>query len=469
MIVACDNCGARYKLDDDRISGRGARVTCPKCRHVFVVYRHAESPPAAEADGSAPVQEEVVSVQEEASGLDAHELDFRKVGIQSWKVKVKIGLVYDFSDFKTINKYIREGRVTGSDLLSHDGQTWTPISDIPDLAAHFCEVYVSAQRNEALPTADVSADEPNQAPSETLSTDLNDALANAMADADENKDAFDWQGRNEPTTRFVDPFDNINKRTSPRNPPKNRSVRASSEPESRRGGFLLTAFIVTVVAGSIIGYTQFKGKLDAVSAVTEDQRATTQESTAPNAEDIRREMLEKLQDEMNDVPATVPDEGVDEWGIPEEPELRVVVPEEFRTTEEEAEAAQADSEFTDGGFSSRLTAQDHINEGDQAAIQGSWALAIVSYRKATIMEPGNGVWWEKLGSAQYQMGDLADAQNSLEQAINYGAPSAHKWLGRIARSKGDDGAAIPHYMSYLNTGPADAAAIQQEIADINGG
>ena len=53
MIVTCDHCGARYKLDESRISGRGAKITCPRCKHVFVVYREqeAEIEPQARAVG----------------------------------------------------------------------------------------------------------------------------------------------------------------------------------------------------------------------------------------------------------------------------------------------------------------------------------------------------------------------------------------------------------------------------------
>ncbi len=123
MVVTCDHCGARYRLAEERISGSGARITCPKCRHVFVVHNDEPAPPA----------------------LDVHKLDYRSVGIQSWKVKVAIGLVYDFSDYRTLQKYIKEGRVTTTDNLSHDGTNWTEISTIPNLEQHFIDVYRTAE------------------------------------------------------------------------------------------------------------------------------------------------------------------------------------------------------------------------------------------------------------------------------------------------------------------------------------
>jgi predicted Zn finger-like uncharacterized protein len=132
MVVTCEHCGARYRLDQERIQGRGARITCPRCRHVFVVYQSAEGEVATEA------------VLDERP-TDVHSLDFKSVGIGNWKVKTGIGLVYDFSDFKTLRKYLKEGRVSSSDTLSHDGEQWTEIKAIDDLEVHFIDTYVQAR------------------------------------------------------------------------------------------------------------------------------------------------------------------------------------------------------------------------------------------------------------------------------------------------------------------------------------
>jgi len=132
MVVTCEHCGARYRLDQERIQGRGARITCPRCRHVFVVYQSEEGGVATEA------------VVDERPA-DVHSLDFKSVGIGNWKVKTGIGLVYDFSDYKTLRKYLKEGRVSSSDTLSHDGEQWTEIKEIGDLETHFIDTYVQAR------------------------------------------------------------------------------------------------------------------------------------------------------------------------------------------------------------------------------------------------------------------------------------------------------------------------------------
>ncbi|HMV67667.1 MAG TPA: zinc-ribbon domain-containing protein, partial [Myxococcota bacterium] len=39
MIISCPACSSRYRVADEKIQGRGARITCPTCKHKFAVYR----------------------------------------------------------------------------------------------------------------------------------------------------------------------------------------------------------------------------------------------------------------------------------------------------------------------------------------------------------------------------------------------------------------------------------------------
>jgi predicted Zn finger-like uncharacterized protein len=59
MIVSCPSCSTGYKLDESRITGRGVRITCPKCKHVFVVYKEAPAQPMPKAQASASLVEAV--------------------------------------------------------------------------------------------------------------------------------------------------------------------------------------------------------------------------------------------------------------------------------------------------------------------------------------------------------------------------------------------------------------------------
>ncbi len=42
MIVQCEQCSTKFKLDDSKITDNGVRVRCAKCKHVFLVEKGAE-------------------------------------------------------------------------------------------------------------------------------------------------------------------------------------------------------------------------------------------------------------------------------------------------------------------------------------------------------------------------------------------------------------------------------------------
>lgn len=52
MIIECQTCHARFRLDESRIKGRGARVKCRKCGDSIVVLKDSTpAPPASGGDG----------------------------------------------------------------------------------------------------------------------------------------------------------------------------------------------------------------------------------------------------------------------------------------------------------------------------------------------------------------------------------------------------------------------------------
>ncbi len=68
MIVQCDQCNAKFRLDDSKIKEGGAKVRCSKCKHIFVVQKE----PAEETDfdsllsGLVPPPSEVSQTSAEA-------------------------------------------------------------------------------------------------------------------------------------------------------------------------------------------------------------------------------------------------------------------------------------------------------------------------------------------------------------------------------------------------------------------
>ncbi len=59
MIVQCENCEARFRLDESLLSEEGSKVRCSSCKRVFVVYPEQQTPPPADAEYSMEVREDV--------------------------------------------------------------------------------------------------------------------------------------------------------------------------------------------------------------------------------------------------------------------------------------------------------------------------------------------------------------------------------------------------------------------------
>jgi predicted Zn finger-like uncharacterized protein len=47
MIIQCQACLARFKLDPSRIKGKGARIRCRKCSEAIIVMKSDFPPPEA--------------------------------------------------------------------------------------------------------------------------------------------------------------------------------------------------------------------------------------------------------------------------------------------------------------------------------------------------------------------------------------------------------------------------------------
>ncbi|MBI5903384.1 MAG: zinc-ribbon domain-containing protein [Deltaproteobacteria bacterium] len=37
MIIQCDKCHTKFRLDDSKVKGAGVKVRCTKCQNVFIV------------------------------------------------------------------------------------------------------------------------------------------------------------------------------------------------------------------------------------------------------------------------------------------------------------------------------------------------------------------------------------------------------------------------------------------------
>jgi len=82
MIIQCEKCQTRFRLDDSRVTDKGVKVRCTKCKHVFRVYKEgsdaasvaseaalaAFSSPAAQSDAPSEISEEHHSAAEAVPG-----------------------------------------------------------------------------------------------------------------------------------------------------------------------------------------------------------------------------------------------------------------------------------------------------------------------------------------------------------------------------------------------------------------
>ncbi len=392
MVITCPSCAARYRLNPDKVQGRGAKITCPKCAHVFVVFtdkngepatrKSTSSRPAAAPGPPAPVPSEAekrsatqtgafraVGVEETGSRISttsknqvrvvapgprstrrmrvlstpnsaapqapaslpetpaveaaevssARELDFRSVGIKTWKVKVAIGLIYDFSDIATLQKYLADKKVTPDDLISHNNADWTRIGDIEDLEKHFIETWKSAK------AAIDSGEAPKPAPKKKVTS------PGGAAPVGSSTDSFRIDtGRGGRTTGNY-----------PTPAPPRRRKEPEPEPESRRTTLMILAAVVLVGSGLVVAL--LLGDAPVAQAPAPPRAVAELGPSDEELERIQQGIRDKLEEErakvsteLDEVEAGVLAEGED---APER-QLVAVRPDERQASEPVSPAAE---------------------------------------------------------------------------------------------------------------------------------
>jgi predicted Zn finger-like uncharacterized protein len=543
VIVSCESCKSKYKLDDAKITGRGAKITCPRCKHVFVVYARTEpvppatpaweaprpggladavksqdskrlapspAPPAAEP-GPAPGwdDEEPTRINDGKDSADhGHEvsqpaakppvapapapppppasppahtageyaaraasLDFRKVGVTTWKVKVRIGLIYDFSDIRTLRKYIQDGRVTPADVVSWDGKNWKPIGEIPDLDMFFVETWemLAARKEEAPAAPPPPVSSPMSEPSSATAT------------------AVTQRNGGEPD-RFQDPFEDMKRKQRDRADARRTGAtpapakKPDPPPPNRNALYGGGVLLLLLVLGGAVWWSQQGGP---VAPVANTPAPSGTPGGAPAVNDVDK-YKEDIKNAFAKNPAPPPGpadpgattSGAGTPGGPGGDPTVTPPPDHVGLTPVKPVG------LTDNGATARTpknglapttnvthdsTAADHEAIGDEAASGGDWDGAVMAYKKAVALDGRNARLLAKLGNAQYKAGDTPGAQGTLTQAASAGSKDAQRYLGDIARESGDKPGAIEHYQQYLKGSPRDAAEVQKLIASMSGG
>lgn len=523
MIVTCPACSSRYKLDESKVTGRGAKITCPKCKHVFVVYPGGSTSPLPDgvvapvappsADAARPTERFSQSeafrsspnlaipppaprndewddeptrvgmqkpdfpeptprrpanptlvfepsadfqITAEQAALRSPTLDFKKVGVATWKVKIKIGLIYDFSDIKTLRKYIQDGRVTQQDVISYDGKIWKSLGEIADLDVFFVQTWEELNRTRP---KDAAGENIVQAPPKRAVEDPKPVVAATPA-----------------ASPFRDPF-------AQRTGPSKKAGPLAAKPAAPdrlavRAGILL----LVLIAAAAVFY--FKPDDDSESV------APVVKAPAPSAEktqqQIRDDLMQKLGPVVTPDPVVAvddPDADLNGNGTPDRKEPRAPV--------RGGQAAAPPSPAGAGGrpavpplsavaplppvvktpvaaTQAAASGADYAAAADGEAKSSNWSKAIDGYQKALGLEPGNGSYLYKLGTAQYRSGDADGAKAALQQAAEKGQSAAWKTLGNISKEQGDTTGASSFYQKYLATNPKDAAEIQAMLSSLSG-
>ena len=403
MQVACDHCGAKYDLDESEITGRGVRITCPSCSHVFVVYQtkkeesfelevdlelddngelsmdldgmlesliadidedgegeksetkssdenspdsgapaqnaldtetaaevvdsSTEETPESDEGSSAQTEESSTEVSEKTpeitndqiAALDVNSLNFASVGIKSWKVKKPIGLMFEYSDYKTFNKSLNDGRISSGDQISPDGKSWTPMSEIEDFEYFFCKVYLEFEQNEGV--EEVKRVKEKVIPSLGGTNELASALAAAQAEVEQ---------ANRPQS---------SRKSSPKRPTRKPQSKRAPEPAKSSSGLLLNVGIGLAV---VVGVWALFGRGEAPPPVPAQQAQVVKpvdQAANASAED---DSLKALREELRRNAAKLEEQNAPEpEPSAEEPQLIAKVPDEIPAQQQALKAGQA--------------------------------------------------------------------------------------------------------------------------------
>ena len=513
MVITCPSCNERYRLSADKIKGKGAKITCPSCTHLFVVF--AEDAAKGDDDtaldtttgafravgmdeaGSSPnttgsirvvapgprkkrtevttvdtssnrvpaLQEKSESIEEplssaveteavpEEEDLKASELDFREVGIVTWKVKVSIGLVYDFSDIMTLKKYLDDQKVTPDDLISHDAKDWVKIGDIGDLDQHFVRTWKAARQalkegpGAKKKVAKIAAKETTED-----SAEAREAMAAAAKEVDGARNNFG--------PAMEDPFEKAREqrragkgRPRPRSPKKEKS----SAPMGAIAALL-------VVGGLAVGFAIMQPGTDSSSqapppngdAAATPSAASTVEVPGIEAhrDNVRAKIREQMQRRQEEIQAGMDDEETDGIGVegevdPLEEAMRKARRVPVRPDEQTPIAGQVDSK----GFrkpiarqianSTRNTAAPtssakgsaqvtehktrdpgrlYYDNGRRAMERKNYGSALKMFQTSVDKSPQCGSCWEGLASAYQVLGEAQKAAEAFKKAEELGVP-----------------------------------------------
>ncbi len=505
MVVTCPSCSARYRLNPDKMKGRGAKITCPKCSHVFVVFADGASGSASDPldpsgdEVDALLQEDTLRERllkrdrsttssamkaigvdddvdanltsseirvvapgprgsrkavatldttqglpgedgedgEDGEGwsgpeiLDANTLDFREVGIATWKVKVAIGLVYDFSDIATLKRYLDDKKVTAADLISHNGKDWTKIGDIPSLDQHFIETWKVARAERK--------DQPLPKPKKATSTGSFESTGNFQTSTG-RMGALSPSGRHQTV------------RTSTKRRKSKKPQKKAPSSASKVGPLLAGLVVVGLLgayflrpgnmsgggvdgagSGAAAGEQELGEKPDEKARIKEEIERAGQEYMAKEKAEMAASRAAEVKEERdpNDITNYVPvrpEDASSSAAAASLSEKRAPTPKRSPAVAKSGGLRMQSPSARGGGSSSTTLVQKDKGgkmweeKGNEALAKGNFGFAETCFEKCTAKNSKAGSCWAGLGKARERLGDMAGAKVANDKARALGAP-----------------------------------------------
>ena len=384
-----------------------------------------------------------------AADLKASELDFREVGIVTWKVKVAIGLVYDFSDIMTLKKYLADQKVTPEDLISHNAKDWVRIGDIEDLDGHFVSTWKAARA--AQKKSGEKSSKTKNKPTSNQDSEAKEAMAAASREVDAARSNF--------SPNLEDPF--AKARDQRRSGQGRRKAPAKEKPSS---GLPMGAIAALLVVGLIaVGIALFPPGADDLAPaspapISEDGASDASVVSVDEADmeahrdKVRKKIREDMKRRQQEIQAGMEEEnpGIGEEGEPDPLEeamrkaRRVPVrPSEQRPTPNQTDAKgfrkpilrptqtatkQATSRPASQG-SAQVTSHEtrdpgrlYYDNGRRAMERKNYGSALKMFQTSVDKSPNCGSCWEGLGSAYQILGETQKAAEAFKKAEELGVP-----------------------------------------------
>ena len=509
MVITCPNCEAKYKLPGEKLKGRGAKITCPRCAHVFVIFNqeaekatesdleveaapaddgpdepsqgrqatppgpHAGTrpagsgplaggplpgglkaediftsdyggvdfdvdqsrkvPPKKTAQVEPPSGSEQVRASAAGGSLAAENLDFKAVGVGTWKVKVAIGLIYDFPDIKTLRKSIRENKVTLDDQISHDGKDWTRIGNDAEQEVYFAEVHARLMDETGGKLAEEKPKRKAPVVDATSSTSIEPSR---LPGGEAHGDAFKVDLKQRPSRA-------AQRRRNKKS--EERTILGLNPTMVGVGVAAIAVIGLIITLGSSRGLFGGDNEDQPTSRVTEEQMVALAEAAREKIEQDLQHGTEQILSEQPDGGSSDefeepesdgyahrrnPDGSFDDTGLePVIPEIDESTPappvadreeptprEEPTDTSDREDPTAAVSESTADSTVEETTADDWFMLGDMAMAGGNCSGAIPHLQKAVSMQGGNSSFNYKLGLAFHQCGRDAEALGPLKKA-----------------------------------------------------